>query len=71
MDWFPTAADLASLEPSPYIDDALSVIERDFCNHDGPGPIGAARFIAGGLDDEVQAEVVGYAHELLRSTGRL
>lgn len=64
-------ASLTSLEPSPYIDDALSVIERDFCNHDGPGPVGTARFVAGGLDDAVQADVVGYADELLRSMGRL
>ena len=27
-------------------DDALCVIERDFCRNDGPGPVGAARFIA-------------------------
>ena len=64
-------ASLASLEASPYIDNALSVIERDFSNHDGPGPVGAARFIARDLDDNVQADVVGYAHELLRAMGRL
>ena len=65
------AASLNSLEPNSYIDEALAVIERDFCSHDGPGPIGTAQFVAGGLDDEVQADVVGYAHGLLRATGRL
>ena len=63
-------ASLTSLAPSPYIDDALSVIQRDFYNHDGPGPVATARFL-GGLDDNVQADVVGYADELLRSLGRL
>ena len=53
-----------------YIEDALAVIERDFCHHDGPGPIGTARFIARELDENIQADVVGYARALLRSMGR-
>ena len=65
------AESLAPLQPSTHIDDALSVIERDFCNHDGLGPIGAAHFIAQGPDDNIQADVVGHAQELLRSMGRL
>ena len=65
------AESLAPLRPSTHIDDALSVIERDFCNHDGLGPIATAQFITLGLDDNVQAEVVGHAQELLRSLGRL
>ena len=64
------AASLTSLEPSSYVDDALSVIERDFRNHDGAGPVATAQFL-GGLDDNVQADVVGYADRLLRSLGRL
>ena len=63
------ATSLASLEPSSDVDDALSVIERDFLNHDGPGPVATAQFL-GGLDDNVQADVVGYADALLRSLGR-
>ncbi|MCY3918653.1 MAG: hypothetical protein OXG38_02450 [Chloroflexi bacterium] len=63
-------ASLTSIERSPYIDDALSVIERDFCHHDGPGPVATASFIARGLDDDIQADVVGYAQELLRSMRR-
>ena len=58
---------LATLKPSRFVDDALSVIERDFRDHEGPGPVGAARFIARRLDDEIQADVVGYARQLLRS----
>ena len=63
------AASLTSLEPSSYVDDALSVIGRDFRDHDGPGPVATAQFL-GGLDDNVQADVVGYADQLLRSLGR-
>lgn len=62
---------LASLKPSPFVDEALSIIERDFCRHEGLGPVGTAQFIARDRDDEIQADVVGYAHELLRSMGRL
>ncbi len=58
---------LASLQPSAYIDDALSIVARDFCSHDGLGPIGAAQFLTLGTDDEIQADVVGLAQEFLRS----
>ena len=62
---------LDALKPSRFVDEALSVIERDFCAHDGLGPVKAARFIASGFDDEVRADVAGYAHDLLRSMARL
>ncbi len=65
------AESLVPLQPNAYIEDALSVIERDFCYHDGLGPIGAARFITRELDENIQADVVGYARALLRSVGRL
>ncbi len=57
--------------PDTYIDDALSVIEKDFRRHDGPGPVGTAQFITRELDDNIQADVVGYARALLRAMGRL
>ena len=63
------AESLAPLQPSAYIYDALSIIARDFCSHDGLGPIGAAQFITLGPDDDIQADVVGLAQELLRSMG--
>ena len=65
------AESLVPLQPNTYIDNALSVIERDFCSHDGLGPIATAQFITQGLDDNVQADVIGHAQELLRSMGRL
>ena len=65
------AGSLTSLQPNSYIDDALSVIQRDFDHHDGLGPVGTARFITHELDENVQADVVGHARALLRSMGRL
>ena len=66
---------LAALLSNPCIDDALSVIETDFCNHDGLGPIETARFITRGRDDDVQddiqADVAGLARGLLRAMERL
>ena len=62
---------LAPLRPKNCIDDALSIIERDFCRHDGPGPVGTARFLTQELDENVQADVVGHAQALLRSMERL
>ena len=61
----------AGLRPDTYVDDALSVIERDFRRHDGPGPVGTARFITRELDENVQADVVGHAQALLRFMGLL
>ena len=58
---------LSLLIPDPAVEQALDVIERDFSQFDGPGPIAAARFIAGGLDDEIQADVSGFAVALLRA----
>ena len=60
------AGSLRRLQPNPYVDQALSIIEADFCRHDGLGPVGTAHFIAGGPDDDSQADVVGYAQDLLR-----
>ena len=62
---------LTSLLPNIHIDNALQVHERDFCNHDGLGPIGTAHFGDQGLDDNLQADVAGYAQAFLRSLGRL
>lgn len=61
---------LTALQPSVYIDDALDIIAKDFCRHDGLGPLAAAEFVMRGPDDNVQADVVGYAVELLRCVGR-
>ncbi len=64
------AESLVPLMPDTCIDKALSVIERDFCRHDGLGPVATAQFITQGIDENIQADVVGYALVLLRSMGR-
>ena len=61
---------LAPLRPNTHIESALNIIDRDFTNHDGPGPRRTAMFIYGRPDDEAQADVVGQAQMLLRSLGR-
>ena len=63
------AESLVPLMPDTCIDKALSVIERDFCRHDGLGPVATAQFITQGIDENIQADVVGYALALLRSLG--
>ena len=65
------AGSLTPLQPNTYIDDALSVIRKEFCHHDGLGPVGTARFVNQDLDENVQVDVVGHARELLGSMGRL
>ena len=64
-------ASLVPLLPNNHIDNALQVIERDFCTRDGPGPVGTAQFVTQGLDDKVQADVVGFAQVLLDSLEQL
>ena len=59
------ARSLALLQPNTNVDKALQVLERDFFGHDGPGPVGAAHFITGGTDDDIQADVAGQAQALL------
>ena len=60
------AESLALLFPDTNVGSALHVIRRDFCSHDGPGPVGVAHFIAGRPDDDTQADVTGLAQALLR-----
>ena len=64
------AESLGSLQASTHVDAALRIIERDFRDHDGLGPVETAQFITQGPDDNIQADVVGHAHELLRLMGR-
>ena len=60
---------LSSLRPNGHVDAALEMIERDFFRHDGLGPIGVATFLTNGPNDEIQADVVGQAQQLLTSLG--
>ena len=62
---------LLSLMPNPNVKQALAVIERDFGSLDAPGPVAAARFMTGRLDDEIQADVSGLALALLDSVRKV
>ncbi|MBI1899643.1 MAG: hypothetical protein HYS13_00840 [Planctomycetia bacterium] len=44
---------------------AITILERDFSQHDAVGPRRVAEFLAGRPDDEIQADVVGFITGLL------
>lgn len=44
---------------------AISILERDFCRHDAPGPVRAALFLTGKADEVVCAEVSTNVRTLL------
>jgi hypothetical protein len=54
----------------PLVDDpagveAMVILRSDFTDHDGVGPCRVAEFMTGGLDDAIQADVVGFVGRLL------
>ena len=58
----------------PLLDDveaqaAVTVLRRDFTDPDGVGPRRVAEFITGGIDDDVQADAVGFVKQLLAAIG--
>jgi len=59
------AAGLRTLLKDREAQKALTVLERDFHEHDGLGPLRVAEFLQGGPDDEIQADVVGFIRRLL------
>lgn len=61
------------LRPLLYDPEALrsvEVLRRDFSNPDGVGPMRVAQFLTGGVDDAIQADVVGHVSELLAACSR-
>ena len=62
---------LVALLPDTNVENALAIIEQDFTRHDGIGPRRTAMFLPDGLNDAVQADVVGQVLALLRSVRRL
>ena len=64
-----TVRSLKTFHEEPLVDDALSIIRRNFSLHDGLGPTSIAIFITGGLDDDIQADVVGFVKALLETLG--
>ena len=48
---------------------AVGILGRDFGDLDALGPRRVARFLYGGSDDELQAEVVAFVGELVEAVG--
>ncbi|MBD3220347.1 hypothetical protein GF314_03815 [bacterium] len=44
---------------------AIAILRRDFLDHNGLGPRRVAEFLTRGADDAIQADVVGFARQLL------
>ena len=63
------ARSMQSLLPDANARMALDAIARDFGSMDGLGPVAAAQFMTGALDDDIQANVTGLAQRLLRQVG--
>lgn len=59
------ASSLKSLLHDPFAEEALSILEQNFGEHDGIGPRRTAEFLTNGPDDEVQADVVSFVRQLL------
>lgn len=60
------AAGLRALLPDPDAERALTVLGRDFLEHDAVGPRRVAEFLTGSSEDTIQADVVGFTAEVLR-----
>jgi hypothetical protein len=63
-----------ALKLRPLLDDdeakaALDVLQRDFSDPESLGPRRVAEFVTGGVDDELQADVVGFITRLLDAIG--
>ena len=57
---------LDPMRTDPAATEAIQILRRDFTAHDGHGPMRVAEFIAGGPDDIIQADVVGFVDAFLR-----
>ena len=68
--WRGLGVEAIARDIEPFLDDpsvrkALDIIGEDFTAHDALGPTRAARFVSGGPDDDIQADVAGLAQRLL------
>jgi len=45
--------------------EAIRILKEDFAGSDSVGAVRAARFITGGTDEAIQAEVAGFVRDLL------
>lgn len=56
---------LRPLLDDPAGSDAMTILRRDFLDHNGVGPRRVAAFLTRGRDDAIQADVVGFVRQLL------
>jgi len=56
---------LLPLLEDPAGSDAITILRRDFLDHNGLGPRRVAEFLTRGPDDAIQADVVGFVRQLL------
>jgi hypothetical protein len=59
------ASRLKPLLGDPSAQQAMAYLKEDFLSHDGIGPSRVAEFIRGTVDDDIQADVVGYIRRLI------
>ena len=60
------AANILAFLPDPEAARAIDIMERDFLEHDGLGPIRVATFMTGARNDGIQADVVGFMSQFLK-----
>ena len=61
---------LQPLLPDARVEKAMDIIRDEFTTHDATGPRRVAQFLNYGSDDDIQADVVGNALQLLRAMGK-
>ncbi len=61
------AARLRPLLGDPAAVEAIAILRRDFLDHDAVGPRRVAMFVTGSPDDDLQADVQGFAAALIRA----
>ncbi|MCK4415301.1 MAG: hypothetical protein KAY32_17340 [Candidatus Eisenbacteria sp.] len=59
------AACLRPLLADRAVSEAITILRRDFLDHNGVGPRRVAEFLTSGPDDAIQADVVGFLHQLV------
>jgi len=60
------AARLLPILREPEAAEIPRILKANFLDIDGPGPVRVAQFLSGGLNEELQADVVGFMEHLIR-----
>lgn len=65
----PLDREIALCTRDPHGTALLQLLDQEFNHEDDPGPVAVARFLTGGEEDAIQAEVVSLAHRILNVHG--